>query len=233
MHGAAGGVSGDRGVGVELAPRALHSLTYNASYLANMVKSWANSATRRFAEEGKSKFAGPDVEKAEDLLAALNAAAALSDLKPVEVGRPAQADRRPQGSVGDDGPGASAFAPRTVMHGTSGSSTIMRGHGTMKAIHPGRILRRELESRKMSANALALALRTPSGRIVDILQARNLARNGAAARPLLRRQRNVLAPPPNGLRIGGGGGNARRAHRGGGEAVGGVTTPSTDEARAA
>jgi antitoxin HigA-1 len=39
----------------------------------------------------------------------------------------------------------------------------------MKAIHPGRVLRRELESRKMSANALALALRTPSGRIVDIL----------------------------------------------------------------
>ena len=67
------------------------------------------------------------------------------------------------------GPGASAFAPRTVMHGTSRSSTIMRGHGIMKAIHPGRILRRELESRKMSANALALALRTPSGRIVDIL----------------------------------------------------------------
>ena len=80
MHGAAGGISGDRGVGVELAPRALHALTYNASYLANMVKSWANSATRRFAEEGKSKFAGLDGEKAEDLLAALNAAAALSDL---------------------------------------------------------------------------------------------------------------------------------------------------------
>ena len=112
------------------------------------------------------------------------------------------------------------------MHGTSGSSTITRGHGIMKAIHPGRVLRRELESRKMSANALALALRTPSGRIGDILQARNLARNGAAARPLLRRQRDVLAQPPDGLRIGGGGGNARRAHRGGGEAVGGVTTPS-------
>ena len=94
--------------------------------------------------------------------------------------------------------------------------------------HPsGRVLRRELESRKMSANALALALRTPSGRIVDILSASaDLARNGAAARPLLRRQRNVLAPPPDGLRIGGGGGNARRAHRGGGEAAGGVTTPS-------
>ena len=39
----------------------------------------------------------------------------------------------------------------------------------MKAIPPGRIPRRELQSRDMSANAPALALRTPSGRIVDIL----------------------------------------------------------------
>jgi antitoxin HigA-1 len=39
----------------------------------------------------------------------------------------------------------------------------------MKAIHPGKILRRELKARNLSANALALALRTPSGRIADIL----------------------------------------------------------------
>lgn len=38
----------------------------------------------------------------------------------------------------------------------------------MRAVRPGRILRRELEARKLSANALALALRTPSGRITDI-----------------------------------------------------------------
>jgi addiction module HigA family antidote len=39
----------------------------------------------------------------------------------------------------------------------------------MVPIHPGRILRRELNARKLSANALARALRVPSGRIVDIL----------------------------------------------------------------
>ncbi|MGE0499505.1 MAG: HigA family addiction module antitoxin [Rhizobiaceae bacterium] len=39
----------------------------------------------------------------------------------------------------------------------------------MLAIHPGRILKRELEARTMSANRLALALRLPSGRITDIL----------------------------------------------------------------
>ena len=39
----------------------------------------------------------------------------------------------------------------------------------MVPIHPGRILRRELEARGLSANALSRALRVPSGRIVDIL----------------------------------------------------------------
>ena len=39
----------------------------------------------------------------------------------------------------------------------------------MVPIHPGRILRRELQARQLSANALARALRVPSGRIVDIL----------------------------------------------------------------
>jgi antitoxin HigA-1 len=39
----------------------------------------------------------------------------------------------------------------------------------MRPIHPGRILKRELKARALSANALALALRTPSGRITDIL----------------------------------------------------------------
>ncbi len=39
----------------------------------------------------------------------------------------------------------------------------------MLAVHPGRILKRELAARDMSANKLALALRVPSGRITSIL----------------------------------------------------------------
>jgi addiction module HigA family antidote len=39
----------------------------------------------------------------------------------------------------------------------------------MAAVHPGRILKRELEARGLSANRLALSLRVPSGRIVGIL----------------------------------------------------------------
>ncbi|MGY6531133.1 HigA family addiction module antitoxin [Glycocaulis sp.] len=39
----------------------------------------------------------------------------------------------------------------------------------MMAVHPGRVLRREMEARELSANKLAIALRLPSGRITDIL----------------------------------------------------------------
>jgi antitoxin HigA-1 len=39
----------------------------------------------------------------------------------------------------------------------------------MTPVHPDRILKRELEARSLSANALAIALRTPSGRVTDIL----------------------------------------------------------------
>lgn len=49
-----------------------------------MIKSWANSATRRLAEEGKSKFSGLDSDAALELLAALDAASTLSDLSPLK-----------------------------------------------------------------------------------------------------------------------------------------------------
>jgi addiction module HigA family antidote len=39
----------------------------------------------------------------------------------------------------------------------------------MQPIHPGRILKRELRARELSANQLALALRVPSGRITSLL----------------------------------------------------------------
>ena len=39
----------------------------------------------------------------------------------------------------------------------------------MIPVHPGRILKRELQARSLSANRLALALRVPSGRITMIL----------------------------------------------------------------
>ena len=50
-----------------------------------MIQSLANSRSRRFYEDGKtSKFRGMDVEAAEDLLAALDAAISLRDLSPLK-----------------------------------------------------------------------------------------------------------------------------------------------------
>lgn len=42
----------------------------------------------------------------------------------------------------------------------------------MVPVHPGRILKRELQARSLSANRLALALRVPSGRVTMILNGR-------------------------------------------------------------
>ena len=39
----------------------------------------------------------------------------------------------------------------------------------MTPVHPGRVLKRELAARGLSANKLALALRVPSGRVTSIL----------------------------------------------------------------
>ena len=50
------------------------------------------------------------------------------------------------------------------------------------AIHPGRLLKRELTSRGLSANRLALDLGVPSGRITDILNGRRAISADTAVR---------------------------------------------------
>ena len=52
----------------------------------------------------------------------------------------------------------------------------------MKPIHPGRILKREMTVRNLSANRLALELRVPSGRITQILN----GKRGISAETALR-----------------------------------------------
>ncbi|WP_426123157.1 hypothetical protein [Pararhizobium sp. PWRC1-1] len=47
-----------------------------------MIKSIANSATRQFAESGKSKFSGLDADKAKMRLVMLQNARSLDDLAP-------------------------------------------------------------------------------------------------------------------------------------------------------
>ncbi|MCU0579862.1 MAG: HigA family addiction module antitoxin [Desulfobacterota bacterium] len=55
----------------------------------------------------------------------------------------------------------------------------------MTPIHPGRILKRELAARNLSANKLALILRVPSGRITQILN----EKRGISAETALRLSR--------------------------------------------
>ncbi len=52
----------------------------------------------------------------------------------------------------------------------------------MMPIHPGRILKREMAARDLSANKLSLALRVPSGRITQILN----GKRGISAETALR-----------------------------------------------
>ncbi len=52
----------------------------------------------------------------------------------------------------------------------------------MTPIHPGRILKRELEARGQTANQLALALRVPSGRITSILKGKRSVTTETALR---------------------------------------------------
>lgn len=49
-------------------------------------------------------------------------------------------------------------------------------------VHPGRLLRRELQARELSANRLALELGVPSGRITEILNGRRAITADAAVR---------------------------------------------------
>jgi antitoxin HigA-1 len=51
-------------------------------------------------------------------------------------------------------------------------SSITRDEATPSIAHPGRLLRRELKARGLSANRLAVDLGVPSGRITDILNGR-------------------------------------------------------------
>jgi proteic killer suppression protein len=49
-----------------------------------VIKSWANSATRRLFEEGVSRFSGLDVEAAAEMLAMLHAASSLRSISPLK-----------------------------------------------------------------------------------------------------------------------------------------------------
>ena len=79
-----------------------------------MIKSWANSATRQFAEGGKCKFSGLDEDRAVEMLAMLDAATSLQDLSPLKsVGlHKLRGDRKQQWAMTVNGPWRICFAFR-------------------------------------------------------------------------------------------------------------------------
>ncbi|MPY76365.1 MAG: plasmid maintenance system killer protein [Alphaproteobacteria bacterium] len=71
-----------------------------------MIKSWKSSATRRFAEQGKSKFSGLDEERADELLNVLDAISSLREISPLRsVGlHPLKGNRKGQWAITINGP---------------------------------------------------------------------------------------------------------------------------------
>ena len=55
-------------------------------------------------------------------------------------------------------------------------------NNTAPVIHPGRLLKREMARRKLSANRLSLDIGVPSGRIADILNGRRAITADTAVR---------------------------------------------------
>src|SRR5262249_26606845 len=65
----------------------------------------------------------------------------------------------------------------------SGDRRLSQGMKVMPpAVHPGRLLKRELAARVLSANRLALDIGVPSGRITDILNERRAITADTAVR---------------------------------------------------
>ena len=71
-----------------------------------MIKSWANSATRRLYETGKSRLGGLDLDRALELLVSLDETIALSELSPLKsVGlHKLKGDRKGQWAMTINGP---------------------------------------------------------------------------------------------------------------------------------
>ena len=85
----------------------------------------------------------------------------------------------------------------------------------MVPIHPGRILKRELAARELSANRFALAIRVPSGRVTDILNFKRGVTPDTALRcaRFFGNSRGLLDEPANPVRSWDGQEKARPADR--------------------
>ena len=136
--------------------------------------------------------------------------------KPVEVGRIAQTDRRSKRVMGDDGERSLArlLPLRRRQRVGSRDRRLSLREVNMVPVHPGRILKRELEARGLSANVwrwLCACLRADHRH--PQRQAGNLGGDGAEARPLFRQQRAILDESADRLSSWHGGARNRRSRQ--------------------
>lgn len=77
----------------------------------HVIKSWGSAATRRFAKDGKGRFAGLDREKAKARLQLLDSVISIEEIPPlVSVGlHKLKGDRRRQWALTINGPWRMAF----------------------------------------------------------------------------------------------------------------------------
>src|ERR1700754_2305379 len=78
--------------------------------------------------------------------------------------------------------GASALKFARAMPTRLKSWTTTKVEHMAPVVHPGRLLKRELAARKLSANRLSLDIGVPSGRITDILNSRRAITADTAVR---------------------------------------------------
>ena len=160
-----------------------------------MIRSWKKDAACRLFEQQKSSvFRGLDVNAAIDLLLALNVARGLDDLQSLHTARlkKQKGGKKKRWTLTIDDRWQIRFDLRkgnahdVRIAGQPGGKlkTDKKKHAgaITPAVHPGRLLRRELGARKLSANRLALDLGVPSGRIIDILNARRAISADTAVR---------------------------------------------------
>jgi antitoxin HigA-1 len=127
-----------------------------------MIRSWRNSAARKVWDgERPNQFRGLDFD------------AACTSSKAID------------GTMGDDGERPLAHLFRI----SQGRRARGRNRGLpprlnamAPVVHPGRLLKREMVARKLSANRLSLDIGVPSGRITDILNGRRAITADTAVR---------------------------------------------------
>ena len=150
-----------------------------------MIRSWRNSAARKVWDgERPNQFRGLDFEAAVDLLLALNVAKSLGDLSPLKsVGlHNVKRGRKAQWAMTVNDRWRICFEFRK---GDALEVEIVipqRLNIMAPIVHPGRLLKRELTTRKLSANRLSLDIGVPSGRITDILNGRRAITADTAVR---------------------------------------------------